>query len=124
MGLSRSDAWATTAALVFLGCAAEQPVSARDAADATDTGRTVSARTSSERALLQQVATLPSGSKRQVGDATVVAEAPYTAASGRTCRAVQITASGTQQASLRLACVSEKVWFFVPDVFDGNSLSE
>ncbi|MES1186982.1 MAG: DVU3141 family protein [Myxococcales bacterium] len=82
------------------------------------------ARTASERALLGQIATLPSGSTQRVGDATVVAEESYTAASGRTCRPLHITSNATRRATLRLACLNGRDWLFVPDVYGDSSPSE
>jgi hypothetical protein len=91
-------------------------VSARDAADANDTGRKLEAKGESERALLTQLATFPTGTARRVGDLSVRAEAPYPAASGRTCRELHISSgqAGTQRE--RLACTDGRSWFFVPDV--------
>lgn len=98
-----------------LACSSQPQTSARDAADADDTGRTLDAKTSSERAILRDLSALPSAKPQHVGDAVVVAEAPYEAASGRTCRALQVTAAG--KPSRRLACSDGKAWFFVPEVF-------
>jgi hypothetical protein len=78
----------------------------------------------SERTLLRQLSTLPSGKQQQVGDATVTAEAPYQSASGRTCRALHVTRGKQQPATQRLACSDGKSWFFVPDVFGSNAVTE
>jgi hypothetical protein len=111
-------------ALVLSACSSQPSLGAREAADANDTGRTFGGETSTERALLEQLPTLPSGATRHVGDATVVADAPYTAASGRTCRTLQVMSSGKRQVVQRLACVSGRSWRFVPDVFAGSTPSE
>jgi hypothetical protein len=112
---------AALAALTF-ACASAPPPTARDLADANDTGGTLAARGDNERKLLGELGKLPSGTPQRVGDASVVAEEPYVAASGRTCRALSIT---TSRAALhRLACGDGKTWFFVPDVFgQQNSVS-
>jgi hypothetical protein len=107
--------------VVPLSCA-PTPLNPRDAADANDTGRTVDARTEAERALLQELASLPAGKAKLVGDVSVLAHAPYTAASGRTCRALEITPQPGGKGIGRLACSQDdKTWFFVPDVFGGDS---
>jgi hypothetical protein len=101
--------------LASLGCTSQPRAEPRDVADATDTGRTLPAHTQLEQALLRALPTLPNGQPRQVAGATIVADAQYTAASGRTCRPVSIQASGKSLA--RLACHADGAWYFVPDVF-------
>jgi hypothetical protein len=90
-------------------------------ADANDTGRTLLARSESERALLGQIAALPSGTPQKVSGLTVVAEPSYAAASGHTCRALHFTPAGSQQTQHRVACSDGRAWFFVPDVFGAAS---
>lgn len=70
--------------------------------------------------MLSALPTLPSGQPRRVAAATVVAEPAYTAASGRTCRAVQLSSATSTRTSHRLACTSGRDWFFVPDVFGAD----
>ncbi|HYQ27537.1 MAG TPA: DVU3141 family protein, partial [Polyangiaceae bacterium] len=89
-------------------------------ADANDTGRALPPASQSERELLQRIPQLPVGPAQRIGDDVVVADAAYTAASGRTCRALQLTASKTGKTSHRVACNGGGTWFFVPDVFGGN----
>jgi hypothetical protein len=96
---------------------------ARDVADANDTGRTVPAVSATERQVLSRVAGLPSGIATRIGDATVNAEAPYAAASARSCRALHITLSASQQTLRRVACNDGRVWFFVPDIFGTPGVS-
>ncbi len=91
--------------------------SARDVADANDTGRTVTPQTANERLLLQQISALPNGRPSRIGHANVVADAAYNAASGHTCRALRLTPSGARTPDHRLACTDGRGWFFVPDVF-------
>jgi hypothetical protein len=102
---------------LLIACSSAPGHSARDAADANDTGRTLAAKNDSERALLAALPTLRSGTAERVGDVTLVADAPYTAASGRICRSLHITKSKQRSAGDRLACSNGKDWFFVPDVF-------
>ena len=104
-------------ALLLNACTAQRPPSARDVADANDAGRTLSPKTANERLLLHQLSALPNGRARRIGDASVVADAPYHAASGHTCRALQMTPGGARAADHRLACTDGRGWFFVPNVF-------
>jgi hypothetical protein len=110
------------AAALTLGtaCASPPPASPRDVADANDTGRTVAPASQSERDLLQSISQLPAGRAQRIGDDLVVADAAYAAASGRTCRALRLTAGKTGKTSHRVACNGGGTWFFVPDVFGGN----
>ena len=103
--------------LLPLACSSVRQPTARDVADANDTGRAVPAVSATERQVLSRVAGLPSGIATRIGDATVNAEAPYAAASARSCRALHITLSTSQQTLDRVACNDGRVWFFVPDIF-------
>ncbi len=103
-----------------VACASVPPASPRDVADANDTGRTLSPASRGEREVLQRISQLPAGTAQRVGDDTVVADAPYAAASGRTCRALRLTVSKTGKVSHRVACNGGSAWFFVPDVFGSN----
>ena len=109
-------------AVLLNACSAQRPPSARDVADANDTGRTLSPQTANERLVLQQLSQLPNGTARRIGDASVVAEAPYDAASGHICRALQLTPSKTRTTDHRLACTDGRGWFFVPNVFASTRL--
>ena len=120
MGQKRADVrFFTTLSLVLVACSSAPPPSARDVVDANDTGGALTAASASERQLLKEVPKLPAGAAWRVGNALVVSEAMYAAASGRTCRALHVTA-GTGKTSHRLACSDGKAWFFVPDVFGSN----
>lgn len=99
-----------------LACSSSPPLSARDAADANDTGGTAPARTALERSVLQDLPQLRDGVARRVANSTVVADAPYAAASGRTCRVIHVTGASAGRSEL-LACSAGGPWFFVPDVF-------
>jgi hypothetical protein len=103
--------------LLPLACSSVRQPTARDVADANDTGRTVPAVSATERQVLDRVAALPSGTATRIGDATVNAEAPYAAASARSCRALHITLSSSRQPVHRVACNDGRAWFFVPDIF-------
>jgi hypothetical protein len=110
--------------MAFLTACSSHVTSARDAADANDTGRRLAPTNEGERKLLQALAALPNGKEQRVGADTVVAEAPYEAASGRTCRALSVTLGATRRALHRLACSDGRGWFFVPDVFGSNAAAE
>jgi hypothetical protein len=111
--------WLSAGVLVGLvGCSQAPSISPRDAADANDTGAKLTATTESDRLLLTELPKLPPQAPRRMGDNTVVAEAPYLAASGRTCRAIHVDGISAQAGSRhRLACSNGSSWFFVPDVF-------
>jgi hypothetical protein len=113
-----------TWSLVLMACSSAPKPSPRDVEDANDTGRAVTAASESERELLQQAAGLPVGAPRRVGNATVVSEAAYAAASGRTCRALHVTEAGSGKTAHRLACSDGKGWFFEPDVFGSDVVAD
>lgn len=98
-------------------CASARPPSDRDIADANDTGRTLTADTAAERELLRRLPQLRAGTPQSIGEDSVVAEPAYTAASGRTCRALWLTSGKAGNTSHRVACSNGSEWFFVPDVF-------
>jgi hypothetical protein len=68
-----------------------------------------------ERELLRRLPELPAQQPVSINDATVLAGAPYFAASGRTCRALTIDGAG--QSRSRVACREDGDWFFVPAIF-------
>ena len=81
-----------------------------------------------ERELLRRLPELPAEQPVTIHDTTVIARAPYFAASGRTCRALTIAASGAASGAAagqgaegasraRLACREDGAWFFVPQIF-------
>src|SRR5215207_6561632 len=106
-------------AVMLNACSGPPAASARDVADANDTGRTLTPQTANERQLLRQLSQLPNGTPQRIGDTSVIADTPYNAASGHTCRAVRLTAKQTPTTDHRLACTDGRGWFFVPDVFMG-----
>lgn len=115
--------WLVVLSVGQLGCAAAPTPTAREVADANDTGRTLTATSETERKTLAQIANLGDGASRRVGNATVIAEAPYASASGRTCRAVHLTTENPHNTVHRLACSDGQAWFFVPDVFGASPSS-
>lgn len=119
---SGTDSWAVGLALTLLpACSRAPQASPRDVADANDTGRALAATSQSEREILRQVPALREGSPLRVGDATVVADAVYASASGRTCRALHV-ADAVGRTRDRLVCSDGVRWFFVPDVFIGKAV--
>lgn len=89
-----------------------------------------------ERELLRRLPELPPEQPISIQNATVLAGAPYYAASGRTCRpltiqgaeqppgqgAEQSPGQGSERSAgteprPRLACREDGDWFFVPEVF-------
>ena len=70
-----------------------------------------------ERAILKRLDELEANAEETIDGHVVVAGAPYSAASGRTCRMVTIRASArARESRSRLACVVDSVWAFVPEV--------
>jgi len=113
-------ATALACSLLLAACASPAPASARDVADANDTGGRVNSKSPADLVVLNELSRLPSGAPRRLGESTVVAEAAYSAASGQTCRAVHVVPRPGRQTVNRLACNQGGQWFFVPDVFGGE----
>lgn len=105
-------------------CSSIVAANPRDVADANDTGNAIGAKDASESRMLQRLPALPTGKPERVGQVSVTADAPYSAASGRTCRALSVRPEPAQPAVLRLACTKGGPWFFVPDVFAGGTTAE
>lgn len=101
--------------LALSACSSPRPINARDVADANDTGNAIPAGNASERNLLVEVSHMPTGTRQRVGELDVTAAAPYSAASGRTCRPLELATGG--KLDRRLACTDGRDWFFVPKVF-------
>ena len=71
-----------------------------------------------ERTILAKLGDLEDGVESSIDGYVVVAAAPYSAASGRTCRSVAFRpGDGAGAARSRLACLIEDRWAFVPEVF-------
>ena len=108
---------------ILLGACSSQPaMNPRDAADANDTGGRLVPNGQGERAVLGRLSTLPSGKPERIGDETVLVGAPYLAASGQTCRPLDLTGGPASSKRHRLACTDGRAWFFVPDVFGRSTL--
>lgn len=84
-----------------------------------------------EREILRRLPELAQGQPMVVAGQSVVVDAAYPAASGRTCRSLRIGAhaAGTGQSNgqaagesmqERLACREDGDWFFVPPVFQAE----
>jgi hypothetical protein len=74
---------------------------------------TLEATSPAEAAVLARAPQLPVGEPVDVSGLRVVAAAPYSAASGRLCRELQL------DDQLRLACSSDGGWVFVPVLLEG-----
>lgn len=96
--------------LVITGCGGGEPV-----VEGPGTGGRVEAGSDDERRILAQADALPAGEKTTVGSLAVVADEPYFAASGRTCRWLTVF-TGKVGGDRRLACKDQRGWFFAPDV--------
>ena len=103
-------------ALLGVACGGARHATSIELANANDTGSTVKAETEVEREILKALPSLPSGVSRPVRGTAVIAQPAYTAASGRTCRALELGPAGRRPSS-RLACSDGGAWFFVPGVF-------
>jgi hypothetical protein len=137
----RPSLHALALAVALAGCAGAQP---RAEHAAVSPPSAVAPGDELERELLRRLPELPPEQPVSIQDATVLAGAPYFAASGRTCRALTIQgtaqspaqgtaqspAQGTTQSPAqhadrssgaeprpRLACREDGDWFFVPQVF-------
>ncbi len=125
--LDRATFWGALCALTLMGCAGAPPPEPRAIEDANDTGRTVDARSGAETEVLRAVPTLPVRQPRRIAGLVVTADSAYSAASGRTCRALSINPAAnkpSQGSTQRLACTSGDAWFFVPDVFGETDETE
>lgn len=90
-------------------------------------GGRVEPTSNTERKVLAELDQLPPNTPKTVDGVTVVADAPYFSASGRTCRRLTITARGAASGASRLVCKDPAAtddrsngnagWFYAPDVF-------
>lgn len=109
----------SAAAVGSFGCGPAKDARPPKDAAATESGGRHEPQTEEERQLLAHVATLPSGVREKVGKLTLTASDKYQAASGFHCRRLFVDDAGKQD--VKLACGDKKGWFFVPDVFRGES---
>ncbi|HEU5076601.1 MAG TPA: DVU3141 family protein [Polyangiaceae bacterium] len=79
---------------------------------------TAEAASPAEAKVLERLDQLPVAEARPVDTLSVVADAPYAAASGKTCRRLTLTPLEPPKTSrTRLACKDGDRWAFVPSVF-------
>jgi len=79
---------------------------------------TAEAASPAEAKVLARLDRFPVAEARSVDTVSVVADAPYAAASGKTCRRLTFTPSTPPKTSrTRLACKDADRWTFVPSVF-------
>jgi hypothetical protein len=102
--------------LALLGACGGAAPGAGSQSGATGGGR-VEPTSVAEHEILKQLERLPSGQQATIGDMVVVADRPYFAASGRTCRRLLLTPRGGGPGRHRLGCKDGASWFYAPDVF-------
>ena len=102
--------WSFGCAVALLGCGASEPRESDIFHDPALRAGVVEADGEAERALLARLAQDPEAGAMDVGGSTFTLDAPYAAASGRTCRRV------SRGDAARLACETGEGWRFVPDV--------
>jgi type IV pilus biogenesis protein CpaD/CtpE len=95
---------------LLAACASTPPAAAWSPELAPSTLETTSP---AEAAVLERAAQLPVDEPVDVSGLRVVAAAPYSAASGRLCRELQL------DDQLRLACSGDEGWVFVPVLLEG-----
>ncbi|RLB53483.1 MAG: hypothetical protein DRI90_21105 [Deltaproteobacteria bacterium] len=104
------------AALGLLG-ACGGAASGAGSQDGANGGGRVEPTSVAEQEILKQLESLPSGKQATIGGVVVVADPPYFAASGRTCRQLLLTSRGGGPGRRRLGCKDGASWFYAPDVF-------
>jgi hypothetical protein len=104
--------------IVMLGCGtANQDVRAEEPSTAIGDG-TAEAASPAEAKVLEGLDRLPAAKATTVDNLSVVADPPYAAASGKTCRRLTLTSLRPPKAtSTRLACRNARGWGFVPSVY-------
>jgi len=104
--------------IVMFGCGStNQGVSAEAPGQMFGDG-TAEAASPAEAKVLERLDQLPVAQARSVDSLNVVADAPYAAASGKTCRRLTLTSLEPPKTSrTRLACRNGEGWGFVPSVF-------
>lgn len=86
---------------------------------------TAEAASPAEEKVLTELDAWPPAAKKTIDSLEVIAEAPYAAASGKTCRRLVMTSTRPPRSSkTRLACQSGDRWGFVPSVFLAPMSSE
>ena len=107
------------------GCgSAQQGTAAREPTPVVGDGTAEAASPSEEKVLAALDAWPPAG-RKTIDALEVIAEAPYAAASGKTCRRLIITTTRPPKSSkTRLACQNGERWGFVPSVFLAPTASD
>ena len=103
---------------VMIGCAStKQDVAPEEPTSIMGDG-TAEAASPAEAKVLAELERLPPAQERTIDSLSVVADAPYAAASGKTCRRLTMTSRKPPKTSrTRLACRNGDSWGFVPSVF-------
>jgi hypothetical protein len=107
--------WPLPLALALMSCSGSAPPPETAAAPAR-AGGTIPPANSAEKEILLRIDQMPARAAVRVQGLTVIADYPYVAASGRTCRRITQTSSSGASAE-RLACSDGRTWFYVPTVF-------
>jgi len=110
--------------VVMLGCGSTSQNLAADGPTPLIGNGKAEAASPAEAKVLEQLERLPVAQARNVDTLSVVADAPYAAASGKTCRRLTLTPVEPPKTSrTRLACkdagqhAGASAWGFVPSVF-------
>ena len=116
--------WASAMIIFGLGCLVVTACGGERREPRTQSGTSVmgdgtaEAASPSELKVLAVLGELVPGKTRTIGELSVVADAPYYAASGKTCRGVTLTSANPPKHSrTRLACKNGEAWYFAPSVF-------
>lgn len=104
--------------IVMLGCGTtNQDVRAEEPGTVIGDG-TAEAASPAEAKVLAGLDRLPAAKEASVDNLSVVADPPYAAASGKTCRRLTLTSLRPPKPSnTRLACRNAEGWAFVPSVY-------
>ena len=103
-------------AVLCAACGASVPAGApRSTPPVADGAGVVEPADDVEATALKRLDGWPAGQAWAVAGVSVTAGAPYTAASGRTCRSLGF--QRPEGGTTRLACHDGARWFYVPDVF-------
>lgn len=104
--------------IVMSGCGSTSSNASADTPSPVLGDGTAEAASPAEAKVLARLDQFPVAEARSVDTISVVADAPYAAASGKTCRRLTLTPSTPPKTSrTRLACKDADRWGFVPSVF-------
>jgi hypothetical protein len=121
---SHPGVWAVVLlGLLWTGCASAPPTDAEIWHQSTLRPGVVPPGTHGERELLVRMPDVPVGQPVAFGSQVFTVDAPYVAASGRTCRPVTARSNEADgHVDFRLACEEPDGWAFVPDPFADASV--